>query len=102
MTLEEPNCLAKKIKFLKRKGSSIGEPPKKARTRESSQAVPIQAMPGPEPTTTASSSILPDEVTILLPPTQEETIEGQKKKKAIRKKAGRVVGNSRGKSSNQK
>ncbi|EHA8590875.1 putative ensconsin-like [Cocos nucifera] len=61
----------------------------------------MQAMPTPEPPIATLSSILPDEVAVPLPPGQEETIEGQKKKKAIRKKARRVAKNFGGKSSNQ-
>ncbi|EHA8587275.1 hypothetical protein COCNU_scaffold001734G000020 [Cocos nucifera] len=48
MTPEKQNRLAKGLKSLKRKDSSIGEISKKARTTEPIPIVPIQAVPIPE------------------------------------------------------
>ncbi|EHA8586791.1 hypothetical protein COCNU_scaffold000955G000020 [Cocos nucifera] len=58
MTPEERDHLTKGLECLKRKGG-----PKKARIGESSHAVPIQAMPVPEPATTIPSSTPSEEVT---------------------------------------
>ncbi|KAG1370072.1 hypothetical protein COCNU_15G004380 [Cocos nucifera] len=79
----------KGIKTLKRKGGPSGEPQKKTRTGESSQAVPAL-----EPVVTAPSPVLSDEAASSAPVQQEEVME--RKKKAVGKKVGRKVKSSEG------
>ncbi|EHA8590137.1 hypothetical protein COCNU_scaffold015392G000010 [Cocos nucifera] len=62
MTPKERDRLTKELKSLKRKGGLAGDLPKKARIGESSQAMPIQAMPDPEPATIVPSPTSSEEV----------------------------------------
>ncbi|EHA8586854.1 hypothetical protein COCNU_scaffold001067G000020 [Cocos nucifera] len=72
---------------LKRKGSPFAEPQKKARAKESSQAVLTRAMPTLKPVATVSSPVLSEEAAPSAPIRKEEVVE-RKKKKAIGKKVG--------------
>ena len=62
MTPEEQNCMTKKIKSFKRKGSTTGEPSKKAHIEEPVPTMLIQIAPALESDAAASSPAMPDEV----------------------------------------
>ncbi|KAG1362645.1 hypothetical protein COCNU_10G008640 [Cocos nucifera] len=95
MTPEERKCLAKEIKSLKRKDSSVRKILKKARTDKLISIVLIQVAPIPEADVAASTLTLPQEDAHPVPPEQCEVVEKKKKTKdAVRKKIRRMAENS--------
>ena len=93
MTLEEQNRLTKKIKSLKRNGSTDGEPSKRAHIEEPVPIMPIQAVPAPKFDAAAPSPAMPDGVAPSALLEQGEVTEKRKKKEknAITKKVRRKV-----------
>ncbi|EHA8586714.1 hypothetical protein COCNU_scaffold000782G000010 [Cocos nucifera] len=94
MTLEEHDHLTKGLKSLKKKDGLTGDLPKKARIGEFSHAIPIQAMPAPEPATIILSPTPSKEVAPSAPLQLEEATK-KKKKRAVGKKVERRVRSSK-------
>ena len=81
ITPKEWNHLAKGIKSLKRKGSSVKKISKKARTDEPTQIMPISIVPIFESDMATSALILPREDTATIPLEQCEVIKKKKNKR---------------------